>query len=473
MMHSRIRHRGVIAIIGILLWTFSRLLPAATAKNIILMISDGQGFNTVRATEYYNGGEAVYEGFPVRLGMTTYSASNDFTANPLGYDPARVWSKSEGYRYSNHTDSASAASAMFSGRKIEDEQINWENDSSIKTFFEAAAEHEKATGAISSVPFSHATPAAVDAHNVSRRNFSEIANEMIYQSDLDVIMGGGHPEYGHNGELLQKKNYKYVGDEATWTDLTDDRQANGFSFIDTKLEFENLASGTATYEKVIGIARVKETLQYKRVSGADPNPNVPTLRTMTEASLKVLETDPDGFALMIEGGAVDWANHGKDLERMLEEQKDFNASVEAVVNWVEGNSSWEETLLIVTADHETGDLWGVDGVFTEVGDRGPENLPAARYYSGDHTNVLVPIYAKGSGSDVFGRLVDGVDTRMVDIYGLQQKGFNGSYIDNTDVFTVMNEAASPVVPLPPALWLLGSGLLALLPFRTPAATNRE
>jgi len=73
---------------------------------------------------------------------------------------------------------------------------------------------------------------------------------------------------------------------------------------------------------------------------------------------------------MIEGGAIDWANHSNNLQRAIEEQIDFNNSVKAVMDWIDDNSSWEETLRIVTADRETGNLWGTSSVFSQLGDNG-------------------------------------------------------------------------------------------------------
>ncbi len=85
---------------------------------------------------------------------------------------------------------------------------------------------------------------------------------------------------------------------------------------------------------------------------------VPTLEEMTKAALNILDDDPDGLFLMIEGGAVDWASHANQSGRMIEEHIDFDNSVQAVVDWVQKNSNWGETLLIVTSDHETGYLTG-------------------------------------------------------------------------------------------------------------------
>ena len=443
-------------VVLVLLFLQAGQVEAALARNVILMISDGQGFNTVEATRYFTGSPAVYESFPVRYGMTTYSANN-----PGGYDASRMWSDFD-YAKSGATGSASAATALYSGVKTNDGRIGVDTSGNpLTSIAEIADGLGKATGAISSVQLSHATPAAVYAHNISRGNYAEIANEMIYTSGLDVIMGAGHPYFDNNGinQYPTIVEDRYVGGIATWNDLVAGT-ANGFTLVEettngSNTGFENLADGTyagGLPAKVVGVPQVNTTLQYGRTAGAPMNGNVPTLSTMTRGALNVLSQDPNGMFLMVEGGAVDWAGHGNNLTRQIEEQSDFNASVGAVVDWVDTNSTWEETLLIVTADHETGYLWGPGSDPTHVGltDLGAGLLPGHSWYSGGHTNELVPLYAKGAGSEIFAGLVDGTDTQAGNLWG-----FNGNYVDNTDVFVAMNTAMVPVPePSTLAIWLV-------------------
>lgn len=476
-----------------------RPASADLAKNVILLISDGQGFNTVKATDLYTGSRAVYEGFDVKYAMQTNSADN-----PDGYDPAQVWSSFE-YLKSGATDSASAASAMYAGVKIYDGQINMTTGGQpITTFFETVARMGKSIGAVSSVEFSHATPAAVYAHNISRNNYSEIAREGIYGSlptannafydsanydgNLKVLIGAGHPDYDNSNRYAPAVSDKYVGGTATWADLVDGTPVNGWTVVENQYDFQGLMTGP-TPDKVLGVPKVNATLQYNRAPGAgggptpyyDPeNANVPTLEEVTRVALNVLDNDADGFAVMIEGGAVDWAGHGNDLDRQIEEQIDFNNSVQAVVDWVEANSDWDETLLIVTADHETGYLLGPGGVdFTDANsngvwdsgeeilgyrqlvDNGKDTLPGHQWFSSDHTNSLVPLYAKGAGAELFADFVVGTDSLLAEMYGLDD-GWDGEYVDNTAVYQVMMHATGLAsVPLPPALWLLGSALMGL------------
>lgn len=429
--------------------TICPISSAASAKNVILMISDGAGFNTFDCASYYqhgHRGKQVYDEFPIRLGCTTYSADNQ-----AGYEPDKFWSD---FRYARKraTDSAAAATALYTGAKTENGRLCTDRDGKkLTTIAEIADSVGKSTGTVSSVMFSHATPGAVWAHNDSRDEYEQIAREMICDSGLDVIMGCGHPRYDNNGKLLPMDDWEaeFCGGENLFNELITASTGKGWTFIESRHDFQGLAANPyPAFDRVIGIAQCRETLQYNR-DGENPgnlNKNVPTLTTMARAAINVLAKDNDGFFLMIEGGAVDWANHDNNLARMIEEQVDFNDAVEAVVEWTRANSNWEETLLIITADHETGQLWGPKAgpksqtPFNLPQNNGADTLPGARYFSGEHTNALVPLYVIGPGAELFQSLVDGKDTMAATAWG-----FSGRYVDNTDVFKVMKEAITAPV----------------------------
>jgi alkaline phosphatase len=157
---------------------------------------------------------------------------------------------------------------------------------------------------------------------------------------------------------------------------------------------------------------------------------------MTRAAINVLDDDPDGFCLMIEGGAVDWAGHDNQSARMIEEQIDFNRAVEAVVQWVALNSNWSETLVIVTADHETGYLTApmqaAPDASTPLLNNGKGALPGMLWNSGSHTNSLVPLYAKGDAASL---LIERAD---------QQDPVRGAYLDNTVIGETLHAAIGNV-----------------------------
>jgi alkaline phosphatase len=426
-------------------------IPENKIKNIFVLISDGCGYNQIDATSMYQYGKTgvqAYEHFPVKLGMSTYMDGD-------GYDPIAAWADF-GYVKSEATDSAAAATTMSTGIKTYSGAIGFDADGNpLKHAIEYAEERGMATGVVTSVEFSHATPAGFVAHNASRNNYADIANEMIYESALEVIMGAGAPDFDNNG-YSDKKNSKYVGGDDTFTDLNDDYKVEGadadgdgnpdeWLVIRSREAFQAMANDNDPPKRVIGLPYVYQTLQYNRSgdSNADPYvvpliPTVPTLEEMTKAALNVLDGDEDGLFLMVEAGAVDWAGHGNASGRLIEEEIDFNRTVEAVIEWVKKNSNWGETLLIVTGDHETGYLTGPgsggpdgsDAVWYPLVNNGAEIVPGIQWNSGSHTNQLIPFFAKGSAARLFKFYIEGNDP------------VHGPYIDNTAIGNVLIEILS-------------------------------
>jgi len=413
---------------------------AGGARNVVLMIADGAGFNAFHCAAYYEHGRLgaqPYDTFPVRLGCTTYPVD-------AGYDPAEIWSDFKDLK-DHATDSAAAATALYAGVKTKNGRIAVDPEGQpVTTIAEIAHALGKATGAVTTVPFCHATPATLAAHVESRSQYHDIAEQLIYQSNLTVLFGAGHPEYDNDGRRRRKDDPDKYLPWSIYRAIRMNTTGRGWTFIDRLDQFRVLAAGRRIPGgRVFGLARCRDTLQCDR-DGHDMghfNDNVPDLATMARAALSVLERDDDGFFLMIEGGAIDWANHGNNLGRMVEEFADFDRAVAAVLDWLDTHGQLDQTLLIVTADHECGQIWGPDAgsksktPFDLPKSRGKGKLPAARYFSGGHTNVLVPLYATGPGSDHFEALVDGRDDRAGRLWH-----FDGRYVDNTDVFVVMKEA---------------------------------
>jgi alkaline phosphatase len=421
--------------------------PRREAKNIVVMISDGCGYNHVDAASFYEYGRTgaqVYERFDIGLGMSTYAAGQS-------YNPGRAWNYF-GYvsATASDTDSAAAATAMSTGVKTYKGAVGVDLDRQpLRHIIDTAEQRGKATGVITSVQLSHATPAGFVAHNKSRDNYEQLAKQMLYESRLEVIMGCGHPLYDDDGTVIAKpKEYKYVGGRDTWKDLSDgsvtgcdadgDGRRDDWTVIHKRADFLALIVGN-TPKRVIGLAKKLSTLQQRRSGDAKAEPftvayngDVPTLEEMTKASLNILDEDPDGFFLMVEGGAVDWASHKNQSGRLIEEQIDFNKSVRAVVEWVALNSNWRETLIIVTADHECGYLTGPKSgvtrnkpVWNSLVNRGVGRAPEMEWHSTHHTNALVPFYAIGAGSRRFKRLAQQYDS------------VRGQYLDNTCVAEVI------------------------------------
>jgi len=400
-------------------------------KNIILIIVDGGGINNISAADYYTDGKRssqLYEKFPVKLSVTTYPAGGS-------YEPKKA-AKNFDYVKFGSTDSAAAATTLATGVKTFNGSIGIDaKENRLENIIERCEKLGLSTGVVTTVQISHATPAGFVAHAQSRSGYEEIADEMINKSGLEVIFGCGNPLFDNSGKNLNEPGeLKYVGGRQMWNSLIEgtaggdadgDGTADKWTLIQSKQDFINLADGK-TPKRVIGIAQAAETLQEKRSGNSvvpfdvPLNQNVPNLAEMTKAALNVLDDDPDGFFVMIEAGAVDWASHENNSPRMLEEMIDFDGAADAVINWVETKSDWDSTLVIITADHQTGYLTGLDKRRFVV-NSGKGKMPQMEWNGGSHINAPVFLFAKGQGSQLFAKQIKGQDP----LYG--------PYIDNTDI----------------------------------------
>lgn len=422
----------------------------AGPKNIILFISDGCGYNQVEAATLYQYGQTgkqIYQRFPVTYAMSTYPV------NGQGYDPQLAWASFD-YVRNKPTDSAASATTIATGSKTLNGYIGMDPDGKpLENIIERVEKAGKATGVVTSVEFSHATPAAFVAHNISRNNYEEIGAYMILDSKLEVIMGCGHPLFDDDSKLRANADYRYVGSKDIWKMLTigtigNDSDGDGTTdpwvLIENRLDFQKLMTGP-TKKRIIGIPRVATTLQESRSGDEKAAPfsvpftkNVPTLEEMTKGAINVLDQDPDGFFLMVEGGAIDWASHSNLSGRMIEEEISFNRAVESAVAWVDKFSNWDETIIIVTGDHETGYLTGPGSdpqedsanmnrneIWKPLVNNGEGHQPGMEWHSEGHTNSLIPFYAKGIGSEKFNQRIKGNDP------------VRGPYIDESDISQVL------------------------------------
>lgn len=466
--------------------------PAASgaqAKNVIICVADGCGFNTMRAASYYQHGRLGCQPYE-QPGWVQYAART-FSLNlmqPSGgfgsdrrsapFEPHEVWdarveaavtmSLAAGVPFRGYsllkkspTDSGAAATAMATGSKTWNSRINYLEDADGgespaigRTIAEIARASGRSAGVVTSVQWTDATPAGLGgAHSIARGSRRDIANEMLNSDTLDVIMGIGHPEYDSNGaprRPAKESDYDLVGGSFTWNLLRSGTHAGGWKLIESRADFESLIYRPLR-RRILGVPRVGGSLQHNRqtrdwngdgrIDSADTRvsppfgdpfiPTVPTLAAMTRAAISVLSANPNGFYLMVEGGSVDHAAHSNEPGRLIEEMIDFNDSVQAVVDWVNRHSNWNETLVIVTSDHETGLIWGLNSdreAFERMISRGRGRPVGLWFNSGGHSNSLVPLRARGPGAEQFARHVLGRDP----VYG--------AYVDNTAIFEVMRSA---------------------------------
>ncbi|MEL6929390.1 MAG: alkaline phosphatase [Cyanobacteria bacterium J06600_6] len=203
----------------------------------------------------------------------------------------------------------------------------------------------------------------------------------------------------------------------------------------------------------------------------------PTLREMTQASLEILQKDTDGFWLMVEGGDIDWAAHGNDLDNLLGTLKDFDESVAVVQDWIGNNGGYQENLLIVTADHDH--YLTLENNFPEVlanslltGEGGVElttnaNVNQSGHFWGSnsqlknawstHTSRPVPVYFQGTGSEI----IENFMGNGYEVYDKEVQGVS-NFIDQTHLGTAQIEALGGSVPKPTQGQLFGINLQLVL-----------
>ena len=449
------KKKSLIIIMAILIFgTFLIILTSCQKAprpfNIILMISDGCGYNCFEMADIYQYGQAetqLYDSFPVQFAVSTYSASS------TPYDPQKAWASFD-FVLSDPTDSAAAATAMATGVKTKDGMVGLDPENSrLTSIIDIAETLGKKTGTVTSVPFCHATPASFLAHVDQRYKYGEIAHQIILESPTDVVMGCGHPYFDRYGKPAEEPNFRFVKDQETWEalvhgeaggDADGDGRPDPWTVVQSLTDFRSLIKGP-TPKRVFGIAPIYRTLQQDREGEVNEGPfnvplidTVPTLKEMALGALNILSEDHDGFFLMIEGGAVDWACEDNQPARLIEEQVSFNETVEAVLAWVESHSRWEDTLLIVTSDHETGYITGpgsgvepsdadISKTWKPLKNKGKGVMPDMEWHSDYHTNSLVPLFAKGYGSERFIFLADELDP------------VRGFYLDNTEIGLLMIE----------------------------------
>ncbi len=310
-----------------------------------------------------------------------------------GDDPAYLTGKSE-TRKQAYTDSAASATSMNSGIKTYNDAINVDADGrQVVPLARELQARGFAVGVVTSVPISHATPACAYANNVSRDDLQDLTRDLVGLASIahregplpgvDVLLGGGWGEEPaaykviHPGPREQGSNYVPGNRYITATDLERIDAARGgkyqvaqrtpgakgaelladaareaaekgrrlFGFFGVPTGHLPFRTADGGYDPAPGVFKTAET--YSR---ADIEEN-PTLADLTRAALTVLETDPDGFWLMVEAGDIDWANHDDNLDNSIGAVLSGEAAFRAIVEWVELRNGWDETAVIVTADH--------------------------------------------------------------------------------------------------------------------------
>ena len=252
----------------------------------------------------------------------------------------------------------------------------------VPTILEKAKAMGKATGLVSDTRLTHATPAAFAAHQAHRSMETAIAEDMLREGDVDVLLSGGiryflPKDVASNPQL--KQQMQQVIDEPG-IKLGSKRKDNKNLVLDAKqqgyqLSFNRQQLQQVTSGKLLGLFAYDGMLDGISYSNSknDPKRAQPSLKEMTVKALDILSQDPDGFFLMIEGGQIDWAAHNNDAGNMLHELLKFDEAIQAVYQWVKDRN---DTLVVITADHETG---GFGMSYSRMNVAPPSSLPGSAF----------------------------------------------------------------------------------------------
>jgi alkaline phosphatase len=326
----------------------SQVTKNAEVKNIILLIGDGMGVTQISAGMTVSKEPLAFSKFKNIGFQTTHSASDYIT------------------------DSGASGTALATGKKTKKGMIGVDSsENKLTSILEIAEKNGLSTGLISTSSILHATPAAFIAHNPDRHDFPNIAEDFL-KTDIDVFIGGG---------------YKNFSDRDDGKNLIDSLKAKNYKILRDIEKIKNTKSG-----KLAGFTAEKHNPKYSEGRGE-------MLPVATKTALNILDNNKKGFFLMVEGSQIDWGGHDNDANYIIEELLDFNNAVEKALEFAEKN---ENTLVIVTADHECGGMAITGGSIKD-------HRIEAKFPTDYHTPVMVPVFAKGPGAEQFQGIYDNTD----------------------------------------------------------------
>jgi alkaline phosphatase len=349
-------------IIILLFLTSASVQAQKMPKKIIFMVGDGMGVSQIYAGLTANKGHLNLEQFKV-IGFHRNQASDNYV-----------------------TDSAAGATAFATGKQTYNGAIGLDSlKQPSASLLELAEQNGLSTGLVSTCDITDATPASFIAHQFKRAMHEEIAADIL-KTDVDVVIGGGRKYFDVRKDkqnlldTLRKKNYAVLGDIAS---------------------MESIHSG-----KLVNLYAEENPIKMSEGRGD-------ALLKSTQKAIELLSQNNKGFFALIEGSQIDWGGHANDAPYAIAEMIDFDKSIGYALEFARKN---KETLVIVTADHETG------GMALMGGDMKTGEVKAAFTTKG-HTGQMIPVFAFGPGAENFSGIYHNYDLfgKMKEALRLGQK----------------------------------------------------
>jgi alkaline phosphatase len=317
-------------------------------RNVIFLIGDGMGLPDVYAAMTVSDKPLNIERCPV-IGLAQTFSSNSYI-----------------------TDSGAAGTALATGNKTRNGSIGVDSlGKPVKSILQLAEENGLSTGIISTSSITDATPASFVAHELNRSNYEAIALDLL-KSGVDIFIGGGYNNFAKRSDKLN---------------LLDSLRFRGYE-VDTTMDMiMKSASG-----KIAGLTAPFNN-PFRLKGRGDLLPEA------TSKTIGILSKNKKGFFLMVEGSEIDKIAHQNVADTLIDETLDFDKAVGAALDFAENDG---HTLVVVTADHETGGVTIVDG------DRDTHKVKL-NFSTHDHTAVMVPVYAFGPGAGNFSGICNNTD----------------------------------------------------------------
>ena len=320
-------------------------------KNVIFLIGDGMGLTQVSASYYFGDGEPNFSRFPVIGLIKTSSSSHKIT------------------------DSAAGATSFASGIKTYNGAVGVdEHKNSVATIVEELSSIDYRIGLISTSSITHATPAAFYAHVSSRDMHEEIARQLM-NSEVDIFIGGGSMYFNKRQDGCQ---------------LLDSLKHKGY-----KVELDELVKKKNLDPDVKHAILLAEDGMPKMVEGRGD-----FLPASTRLATNYLNDDGSPFFMVVEGSQIDWGGHANDTEYLVSELIDFDKAIGEAIDFAEKDGN---TLVIVTADHETGGFTLASKKVEKINGTMYDDYDQieGRFSTGGHSATLIPVFAYGPGSELF------------------------------------------------------------------------
>ncbi|WP_298895162.1 alkaline phosphatase [uncultured Psychroserpens sp.] len=332
------------------------------AKNVILLIGDGTGLSQISSAFYFKETSPNYARFKTIGLIKTSSSRQDIT------------------------DSAAGATAFASGVKTYNGAIGVADDSTeVETLVEIVSPQNIKTGVISTSSIQHATPASFYAHAINRGLYEDIAADMV-ASDIDFFAGGGTRFFN------QRKDGK---------NLLEDLKTKGFGINTTALD---------DFARIKDYSKMAYLLATTHMDSIGGNGRGDFLPKATELGIQFLSKDADhpNFFIMIEGSQIDWGGHANDANYLIAELIDFDNAIGKALDFAEKDGN---TLVIVTADHETGGFTLSASTKTrEDGSTYSDYSEVAGTFSTKgHSAALIPVFAYGPGAEEFAGIYENTE----------------------------------------------------------------